>query len=475
VLFVSALCGGDMSTFTSVRFNHEYLDAYLDLVEDTESPRLFHIWTAMSIVAGALGRRCFLPFGEMPPIYPNMYVALVGDPGTRKSVAVTIGRDLLRKSTNVRFAPSDSSGQRQGIIAAMTGLAAEEDESGWGNKKRPERPEQPIRGLGVSATLASMTQSQEDAPFDVGPEQAFDDFLRGQELHEADESCLFAAASELTLLVGQAASGMLEFLSCCWDGSPYEYQTKGAQISLDRPLLNILSGTTPHQIFTAFPAASIGQGFTSRMIFVYGAERYKSVPRPVKADPKYSKKVRDILSYINQNMEGAFEESDEAKAYDAELYTRNASGVEDARFQYYRARRQTHLIKLAMCVAASRLSMKLELADYKMAHTILYATEHGMPDALGQYGLSPISKLKQAIVDFLRAYEAPCPAVMIRAALHRDIDRAESFVTALNDLAAAKDIIYTNRQEGDHHVAYYTAKVKKSSVDSDIFRLLAQA
>jgi len=101
-------------------FETAYLNEYLRMVEDTESPRIFHIWAAVFAVSAALGRRCWLPFGVFD-VYPNHYILLVGTPGTRKSTAASLTRKLLKASTGVRFAPADTGGQRQGLINALFG------------------------------------------------------------------------------------------------------------------------------------------------------------------------------------------------------------------------------------------------------------------------------------------------------------------------------------------------------------------
>jgi hypothetical protein len=101
-------------------FQTEYLNEYLKMVEDTESPRIFHIWSAVFAMSAALGRRSWLPFGTFD-IFPNQYVLLVGTPGTRKSTAANLSKKLLKNSTGTRFAPSDTGGQRQGLIGALFG------------------------------------------------------------------------------------------------------------------------------------------------------------------------------------------------------------------------------------------------------------------------------------------------------------------------------------------------------------------
>src|SRR3546814_8577594 len=79
--------------------------------------------------------------------------------------------------------------------------------------------------------------------------------------------------------------------------------------------------------------------------------------------------------------------------------------MNDPRFDSYHERRYTHLIKLAMVLCALRGYTCIDKADYQEAHRILRATEKGMPDALGQFGMNPLAALKQGIVDHVRSEE----------------------------------------------------------------------
>lgn len=71
------------------------------------------------------------------------------------------------------------------------------------------------------------------------------------------------------------------------------------------------------------------------------------------------------------------------------------SKMQDTRFIYYTERRATHLMKLAVCLCAARKAMLLTHTDVQEAHAILQATEQRMPDALGEYGLSPVAVARQ--------------------------------------------------------------------------------
>src|SRR3546814_1384868 len=69
----SDVCSSDLSStnadgsfeYMSVpEFHTPFLNHYMAMVEDTESPRLFHLWSAITGAAAALGRRCFFQRSE---------------------------------------------------------------------------------------------------------------------------------------------------------------------------------------------------------------------------------------------------------------------------------------------------------------------------------------------------------------------------------------------------------------------------
>src|SRR5262245_35982101 len=105
-------------------YNNDFLNLYMELVEHTESPRVFHVWSALTGVAACMGRKTWLPWVD-GQLFSNVYVLLVGSPASRKSTAMKIMEKRLKKSTGVRFAQDDCGGKRQGLVSAMVG---EEDD-----------------------------------------------------------------------------------------------------------------------------------------------------------------------------------------------------------------------------------------------------------------------------------------------------------------------------------------------------------
>lgn len=431
------------------RFNTEYLNDYLKMVEDTESPRLFHIWQSLFNVSCALGRRCWFPFGPMQ-LFPNQYILLVGTPGTRKSTAASMGKKILKSSTGVRFAPQDTAGQRQGLVTAMQGDTEQ--------KEFLEAAELGARG-GKDLTLADIAEITND------PEEEMAQFVS-----IADKHHMAVVSGEFSRFIGQNNIQMLDFLATMWDGDDYDYQLKASKVILKDPLLNIIGCTTPTSIAHSMPPAAGGQGFLSRVILVYGARKYKSVPRPSVPSVELVDRVGNVLRDAYYERVGAFDETPDARTYSEGLYDYRPD-IADSRFGYYAERRYTHLIKLATCLAGASRRQVVVRDDFEEAHRILMATEAGMPDALGEFGMNPMAVVKQEILEQLRAIGSPLPMNQVIAMFSRDA-RARDITETLNDLQKAEQVSITQQPDGTFVVS---ARLNKANVEASMMRILAKA
>lgn len=429
-------------------FKTEFLNQYLAMVEETESPRLFHVWAAIGAVSASLGRRCWFPFGPMV-IFPNQYILIVGTPGTRKSTAASIMKRALRHSTGVRFAPGDTAGQRQGLVEAMKGSDVQ--------KQFLDAVEVNFRDDSLSGLTLDQFSQITDMP--ESEEAAF--------IAKADKHHLSVVASEFSQFIGQNNHQMLDFLTQMWDGDDYQYKTKQGEVNLRNPLLNIIGCTTPSSIANSMPPAVVGQGFLSRMILVYGQRKYKEVPRPQAPEQHLVDSVHQTLNNIYYNMHGPFDESDEARDYSISLYGLPLS-ISDARFGYYAERRYTHLIKLAMTLAAMDGTQVIEKHHYEEAHRILRATEVGMPDALGEFGMNPLAAVKQGILELVRE-SGWLYMEQIQSSFHREAN-AKDIGEAINELRSGKQIHLQQAKDGGITVH---AVYNKIDTEDEMAKLLA--
>lgn len=431
-------------------FNTPYLNHYLDMVEDTESPRIFHVWSAIFDIACALGRRCWFPFGT-GDLYPNHYILLVGTPGTRKSTSASQARKILKQSTGVRFAPTDTGGQRQGLIAALIG--------------NQEMSQEFLGSAALGARENSILSLDDIAEITNDPE----DEVAAKFVDHADKHHIAVVASEFSRLIGQNNLGMLDFLGEVYDGNEISYKTKHSEIEIKNPLLNLLACTTPVSIANSLPPAAGGQGFLSRMILVYGAKKYKRVPRPEAPPIEKVMRVKDVLNDAYYRISGAFDETADARSYSESLYEYDLE-IADSRFGYYNERRYTHLIKLAMCLAAARGDQCIVRDDYEESHRILRATERGMSDALGEFGMNPLATLKQEILEQLRANQGPLSLEQIIAMFHRDA-RSHEIAEVVNDLLKTGQVKALSLKTGSRVL---TASFNNRTTEDDMMHLLSK-
>lgn len=416
-----------------LKVTNEFLRTYLEYVEDTESPRLYHIWSAISGVGASLGRRVHFPFGT-GPIFANEYILLVGPPATRKSTAINLAGNIVRRATNVRIAPEDTAGKRQGLIAAME------------DKSDEERTAEEIEFADTATFLEDIAKHQ--ISIDI-----------------VDKHTLYALASEFSIFIGQNSLEMINFLTKVYDGEDYIYKLKTQTSILKDPLTSILGGTTPTSIADAFPNEAIGQGLMSRIILVFGDRKYKRVPRPRQMDKKTGDWIKETYSWIYHNLRGEFQETNLAAQAIDSLYDYEID-IQDPRFVYYCDRRQMHHIKLCMTLAAARKSLTIQVEDVEEAHEILKYTEELMPEALGEFGLSPLAAAKQKLLEFIQHNgDVPLQEKLLLNVMHRDMKR----VDVLNTLREMESQGKINRFDGDMGTVYMFA-----NRDSEVLDLLTE-
>jgi len=353
---------------------HEFIDTYLQYVYHTESPTIMHIWSSLASASACIGRHAYLPTG-IGNIYPNIFTLLVGPPGTRKSQAMKYSSELVKKYTQVRYAPDDTGSQRQGLLMALAGDDILEDGS------IPE----------LDAAKSALDATDIDTLGNIK-----------LNLNSTDAHCLFAAASEFSTFMGNGDSLMAALLNKVWDGESYDYRLKNERKTLSEALMTIIGCTTQSEIARILPAESIGQGFMSRWILCFSPKRGKRVPiDEARVDKDIEPAIGSIFSWLYHELRGDILFSKSANDMQRDIYMKDKATIEDTRFIYYLERRHTHLLKTAMLLAVLGKKQMIEVIDIEMANVLLEMTEAGMPDALGEFGLSPISAAKQKLLEFL--------------------------------------------------------------------------
>ena len=196
---------------------------------------------------------------------------------------------------------------------------------------------------------------------------------------------------------------MVDLLVSLWDGKPgaFEKRTKGSGTDLVvNPWINLIACTTPAWIAGNFPEYMIGGGFTSRCVFVYAEKKAKYVAYPGMHVPKNLAQqaqmlIEDLIDI--SNMAGEYQLTADAYKWGEAWYTKHYSeknlDLDDDRFGGYLARKQTHIHKLAMILAAAEGPRLIITAEHlATANTMVSDLEPDM-----QFVFSKIGKTEDSL------------------------------------------------------------------------------
>jgi hypothetical protein len=333
----------------------DWITGYLTYTNTTEPAETFRTWTAISVLAGALQRKCKLEWGTLT-FYPNMYIVLVGPSGARKGTAMTPGLVFL---------------DELGVKVAAEAITREAL----------------IRELkNANATDQNITTGK----------MIF-------------HSSLTIWAQELTVFLGygnlQLMSDLCDFYDC---RNRWTYRTKNMGTDeIIGVFVNLFGGTTPSLIRSAMPIDAIGGGLTSRIIFIYEEDIARCQPMPFLSDAQLGlrEQLKMDLERIHA-MHGDFKVTKEFLDSWTEWYIQQykVDPFEDSghRFEGYFRRRPVHVMKLSMIVNASRTDrMIIEANDFNRALGILEEAEKKMPNTFSGVGRYQHAETLTAIISEL--------------------------------------------------------------------------
>jgi hypothetical protein len=322
-----------------------------------------HLWTGIWTIAGALRRRVWIDQGYFQWT-PNIYIVLVAPPGiVSKSTTLSNGAKLLRQVEGVKFGPD-----------ALT----------W------------------QSLIQSLAGSLEEV---LMPDDLFHPM-----------SCISIASSEFGTLFNPHDREMVDVFVSLWDGQvgTWEKATKTqGNDKIINPWINMAACTTPGWIAGNFPEYLVGGGFTSRCLFIYAEEKQRLVAYPSDQIQGDIKGLQEgLVSDLTQiaKIAGPYELSPEAKAFGIEWYeshyTKRIARLDNPRFGGYLARKQTHIHKIAMILAASESDERVVTETHlRTAHDLVSHLEQDMPKVFDLIGVSGAAKFSNEVLSYLKTYK----------------------------------------------------------------------
>lgn len=369
-----------------------WIQEYLRFTQGQESPDLFHIWVALSIIAACLERNVKIDH-KYHVIYPNLYVILVAGAGRcRKSSAISIGTKKLLSKID----------------------------------KPPQTFAQKITNERLIQFLSEIAEG------DVETNSI------------QFKSCGYIVASELSSFLGKSSmdSGIITSLTDLYDCPDYwSYETKGSGSNeLNNVCLNLLGASTGKWLRNAIPAEAVGGGFISRTIFMYQDEPRKPIAFPEDHIPKNIDQIEDnLIQDLNQirSLKGDFIVTPDAKKWYENWYIKTAKSMDTNESEDFFTRWTIHLEKLGMIISASRRDdLKITIADYKEALMYLEAVKASM----------------NPVIDTMTVAESELPTSKILGVIRRrgtiDHERLAKYTSRFVKSEGLKQIIETLEEAG---------------------------
>jgi len=333
----------------------DFISQYLLANSGTMVPRRFTMWSALSILGMAIGRKVYVDHAHYI-LYPGVYLCLVGEPASRKTTAMSQARDMF-----------------YGVF--------------------PDYPS------GVSVT------SREDIVKFMSSDQCLRTF--NNENGEMTEwRPLANFINEFTNFLSFNPKGMIEFLTDVYDTKFFKSSTiKRGQEFILHPYVSILACTTPNNIIKYLKADIIGGGFSRRIIFVYETTLPDKITFPSKSIEAYAaeKWCADHLLKIS-SLAGPFKWTPEARRTLDEWYRAIPPSTDPVLSGYYEAK-DVLVQKLAMCLAAAKPEPQLIFTEENITGGIAFLESNEdnlsrLTVAVGRNELAvPQSKMLQLLKD----------------------------------------------------------------------------
>lgn len=337
----------------------DWLQAYTHFTRHLEAPTNIHFFSGVAAIAGVLNRKVFFDMGYFQ-WRPNFYIIIVGKAGLiNKSTSIGVASDLLKEVPGVNIGPSSITWQ---------------------------------------ALIQHMGNVTEQVEIDG-------------EFHT--QSSLTFVASELGTLIDFHNREMIDVLVDLWDGKSgsWDKMTKmSGKESIVNPWIGLIAGTTPTWLSANVPESAVGGGFTSRCLFVYGREKRHLTAYPAAVfDAEHAEMRRKLVADLEHIslIKGEYKLSADALAYGQtwyeKLWTSTPDHLQGSRFEGYLARKQTHLHKLAMVLAAAQRDERvITLKDFQTAEVLLRSLEDDMLIALDRVGKVQSSLTLDQFIEFVK-------------------------------------------------------------------------
>lgn len=309
-----------------------WVAGFMEFTDNVQSPAIFRRWSAIGAIAGAMERKVWVR-SQGSAIYPNLYIFLVGPPGSGKTRALMECWNIWNALPNHHVAD-------------------------------------------ISLTKAAFIDSLADSKREIW-----------SPVNEAYHSLLIASPELGALLPGYDAEFMntLTYLYDCLPYSERRRHQKDEFKPIEKPCVNIIACTTPGFLSDSMPPSAWNQGFLSRVTVVYNAGLDANKPFDFFDEgPKRSAVLESALKHDMIKIgdwAGQLKFTPEAGRCAEEM---NVGGFEPKpahpRLVNYSTRRPLQFLKLCMVCAVDRGADCIDIYDVHTARDWMQEVETYMTE-----------------------------------------------------------------------------------------------
>ena len=354
------------------------IQKYLTLTEGLESPVPYHVWSLLSLVAALCGDNIAINHGPLGRERLNLGVVLTGVPAVRKSTALTVMQKFA-EGLPIQYGPTDTAGQRQGIMSAMMPKWQKDTHDDDSIDIRPE-------------TIDVLADLDTDSIVPALPN-----------LLSRKASEIYFVSKELGRLIASQSRELFDFFTDGMDGETFHYQLKNQTIKIRNPLINLIGCTTPSSLGNMIPRGGDSHGFLSRLVFVHASHQTRRVAIPEEWNElqlQSKKQLHElILDQLDVRNETIGMTAAATKTY-TDLYA-YIPVTNDQRMQAYAGRRAKHMLKISALLAVLRgeSPIVVQASDVRLAHALMLLTESNMDRSFHGLDVSWYGKCLSAITE----------------------------------------------------------------------------
>lgn len=403
-----------------------WLGEYLNWCGGMEVPMAWHFWAGISVLAACCRRNFYLHTGSYP-IFPSIYVCIVGPSGVGKSLCMQSAAKPMLESVNRHLRENPLPSGNDDSINLI-----------------PDR-------VTVATFLdhASISYKAE-AQIEIDPATGKEKRIKAVRRRRTD-SAVCIIKDELCAFIGRDSidgGSWIEMLLDLSNGqAEYINPTQAKMRKLEGVAVTCLFGSAEENIRSKMHPSFMSGGMMGRIMWIHRMDSHRIFPVTSPLDPLIREELAKWLSSLTRSAPQEILRHPETDRWWEQFYYNWAAEKEDGdgRFSSWHNRMKDQILRVAMILALSDGRFTVQLTDLDMAQKVVGAERHRFDTLFGMLSVSRDGEVTNHVLDAIPPPPDWRAETDIVKALSRKISRMDQLTNSINLLYKAGEIRITNR------------------------------